>query len=611
MLDSGYRISDLKSIPVTGESCKFKNKIALDNTYFLGYAHTVYGITYNTNNYKIPLAAIRDDFKGYIGVESLVAPWSEQMKLWHGTWNNPVVHNKSYVWIWTEDYHAHEHYNPEKFADLENSYYVIKDAPFPFETGELHNREERGELPAVTCPDGTPASVNAIIKAADPYPESNKIVTKNYIDERLASKRFIEVATDFWVRDYDCAYVIRASELAKLDAENPVIKIHLPDSFNKKAIHNKLDFTLLIEGTESTKLRSTNWVSALTVNPSWEIYYKDELVKHAWLNDGNNVAPDITEDYLYGNARYCVFRFETATDKVIALPVEEVIDGTKVTTKYDASAETSIYIYCENLIYRSKGINTVNGFKGTSLDIASANNTVLVNTTLEGSLIKVDLATKIVGERGITVTPPSLSVNDEGIQDSYWKIGLENNSIIGDEYIYTTTGGETIEISLNHERFKINGSSHITINKPNADNPTEWEVALNTDKFKITGDEYISVNKTSDTEWELALTYEPSTPTPTPEPSPFKHKIHQISADETITLVESYEKTYWSNNASQNLTFDAAGLETNETIDVTLYLYTQNDMTITGDIKWAMRLDNGSPTFISNRLYAITFSYIP
>ena len=68
MLESGYRISDLDNIPVTDVNSKFKDKIALDNTFLLSYSHTVYGINYNKHNYKIPLSSLRDDIKGYIGV---------------------------------------------------------------------------------------------------------------------------------------------------------------------------------------------------------------------------------------------------------------------------------------------------------------------------------------------------------------------------------------------------------------------------------------------------------------------------------------------------------------------------------------------------------------
>ena len=214
MLDSGFRISDLNNIPVNGKDGKFKNRIALDNTYLLSYAHTVYGINYNKHNYKIPLMSIRDDIKGYIGIESLVAPWSEQLKLWHGSWQHPAARNKSYVYQWTEDDKLHEHYAPEKFNDKENSYYIIKDAPFPYESGELNNRN-RGEKPSSEISEGlgyANTSINVPIKTADPHPDTNKIVTKAYVDERLASKRLVEVSTDFYVRDYDCTYGVYQKE---------------------------------------------------------------------------------------------------------------------------------------------------------------------------------------------------------------------------------------------------------------------------------------------------------------------------------------------------------------------------------------------------------------
>lgn len=266
MLESGLKISNLPTIPINSKNSNFKNKIGLENTFFLSYAHSTYGINYNKQNYKVPLNALREDFRGYIGLESLVAPWSEQLKLWHGYWNN-VDKNKSYVYEWKISERNHEHYAPQKFCDLENSYYIIKDAPFPFETEDLNNRG-RGECSSVEQSDGIAYinnSINTPIQAGDPYPDSNKIVTKSYIDERLAGKRLIEVHHKFYVRDYDCTYVIRASEF---DKSVDKIKIYLPEGYKKRSLHNKIEFTLLIEG----KLVNNSYIPPTENKIEWEIW---------------------------------------------------------------------------------------------------------------------------------------------------------------------------------------------------------------------------------------------------------------------------------------------------------------------------------------------------
>ena len=71
MSELGYKISDLDIIPLTGKDCEYPGRIAIDNTYFMGYAQTVFGTRYNTHNYQIPLSALRKDFVGYIGIETL------------------------------------------------------------------------------------------------------------------------------------------------------------------------------------------------------------------------------------------------------------------------------------------------------------------------------------------------------------------------------------------------------------------------------------------------------------------------------------------------------------------------------------------------------------
>ena len=280
ILETGYRISDLNAIPTTGIECAQKNKIALDETYMLGYANTIYGIKYNRNNYKIPLKSIRDDIKGYIGIESLVAPWSEQMKFWHGLWNDTANKNRSYVYEWSEEEANHPHYMPEKFADLENSYYIIRNAPFPYETGDNNNRGERGEIiPEVNIEGDNIISTNKPLAAGDPYPDSNKLVLKSYVDERLASKRLVDVKTEFWVRDYDCSYVIRANELIEatknMTSDEPlIIKIHYPDKFEDRVKNNNLEFSLLVEGIE-TESGANIYKPAIENLVEWELYDSD------------------------------------------------------------------------------------------------------------------------------------------------------------------------------------------------------------------------------------------------------------------------------------------------------------------------------------------------
>ena len=446
MLESGLKISNLPTIPINSKNSNFKNKIGLENTFFLSYAHSTYGINYNKQNYKVPLNALREDFRGYIGLESLVAPWSEQLKLWHGYWNN-VDKNKSYVYVWDIPERNHEHYAPQKFCDLENSYYIIKDAPFPFETEDMNNRDT-GECPSSELSDGIAYinnSINVPLRAADPYIGSNKLVTKSYIDERLGSKRLIEVYPEFRIRDYDCTYIIRAANFT--DTVNK-IKIQLPENYDKRSLHNKIEFTLLIEGKYDEVKKC--YIPPTKNEIEWEIVTHDNVsIIPTWLNSTANEQVDIRDEYLYSNARYLIFRFETVTGDIQTTPITTRIDGEDIITKYDITVNYNINILCENLLYRSKGIEKVNDKKATHLKIVSDDNTVIPDTSLitnqEDSIITVNLSTDIRSDdESIEITKPTSS-------NKYWNLKYQPpfTEISGDDYISTILTDKNYNISFN------------------------------------------------------------------------------------------------------------------------------------------------------------------
>ena len=448
MLESGFRISDLQNIPVHKINCPRKNKIALDNTFILSYSHTVYGINYNKQNYKIPLNTLRDDLKGYIGIESINAPWSNQLKLWNGTWES-TDKNKSYIYEWNERDRNDINYSPNKFSDLENSYYIVSDAPFPFETEDLNNRD-RGEIPSSEIGEGIAYcnnSINTPIKAADPHPDSKKLVTKSYIDERLAGKRLVEVSTDFYVRDYDCTYIIRAEELQKNNFDK-IIKVHLPENYNKRSIHNKLEFTLLVEGKWDNN--SKIWIPAIKEDVNWKVFDFDEKeIEPMWLNADQ---PKINDEYLYSNARYLVFRFETITGNletvsssdipaVSVTPIVEETEAGDIVVDYNVVANYDVTILCENLLYRNNntGIERVNDKGGTYLDIVSKKNTIVPTTTLSGSRITVNLETDIrSSDNSVIITKPSAS-------KKYWDLSVE---IPDTTDIQSTDNSVTVNIPL-------------------------------------------------------------------------------------------------------------------------------------------------------------------
>ena len=609
MIDSGYRISDLSNIPVSSGTDKLKNKIVLDNTYILSYSHTVYGINYNKQNYKIPLTSLRDDIKAYIGVESLVAPWSEQMKLWHGVWCDTTSRNKSYIYKWKPEEFAHEHYSPEKFSDLENSYYIIKDAPFPFETGDLNNREN-GEKEAETLDDGTVVSTNLPIKAADPYPESNKIVTKKYIDERLASKRIVEVTTDFRVRDYDCTYIIRSEELIKAEAETSpaTIRIHFPESYSSRILHNKLAFDILLEGVKQDDI----WKPAVTKDVNWEFYMPDgTLVNHVFLNSSENDLPIANDPKLYSNSQYLIFRIESITDHIDHEDVIETIAGVDVVTGHTVTPKAEVYILCENLLYRETIIEYVNGHTGDILQIESNDSSVLIDTSSKGGTVTVDLKTDIRSADDL------VEVEQPTEDKKFWGLSINKGSLpvvdSVDEIINVEFNDNSYDISVNRDKLPtarkvLEGDNTIDI-QTNTDG--DYEVSVNREVVKtvVNGDgTFISAEKDASFDsdvWNLSF-----------NDTAVKCRKHLDEVGGTIDIPSSYNKQYWSAASNLNITFRDLESIGNEVMEIHLLYKPTEAGTLLGwlegynkELQWAMNTE--SPTFKPGRLYSITFTCIP
>lgn len=656
MLESGYRISDLNNIPVTGAECTHKNKIALDETYMLGYAHTVYGIKYNRNNYKIPLKSIREDIRGYIGIESLTAPWSEQMKFWHGLWQDTTSKNRSYVYEWKETETNDPHYMPEKFADLENSYYIIRNAPFPYETEDCNNRGERGEITPVLNAEGENIiSTNKKLEAADPHPDSNKLVLKSYVDERLASKRLIDVKTEFWVRDYDCNYVIRAEDLIAgaetVGTDEPlIIKIHYPDKFEERVKNNNLEFTLMVEGVE-TEEGSGIYKPAITNLAKWELYDSEgKQLNICWLNKTDEdviVIPNLHEPRLYDNARYMIFSFRTITDKVENYDKVEIVDGKEEKTGEYTKASYMVYAACENMLYRNRSVITVNDEIVQHLYLTSSDNSININSTSNAGSLNVDL-----------------TVNQE--LPTYDIVSSDNSIIIN-----TTEDGKhtTFDVSVpepeKQKEIEILSSSSVKVKEVHTDNTKfyqlestypgivamdpgiiiedtngTWEVSSN---FTIEGGDNVNVEEieidTDDVKkkgWKISATIPPC-----------EYEELTIEAGDNI-IVEKLdaedENKGWKVSAEvpptkvilkdlpeiidfavvRNEVYKISGSPTintltdnlieNETAVTKVYFDSRNnaeDVYINGEINWVMTKDGTSPAFKPNRLYCISLTALP
>lgn len=630
MLEAGYKISDLNSIPLTGKECAWPGRIAIDNTHFLSYAQTVYGTRYNKQNYKVPLSALRNDIKGYIGVESVNAPWAGSIRFWAGLWEDDARPNKSYIKEWGESDKLHPHYNPDKFSDtnIENSYFIIDDQPFPFELENHNNRVDRGEKEGkIDKATGTHLSINVPLKAADPRPDSKKIVTKQYVDERLASKRLIEVGADFWVRDYDCVYVIRPDEIKNASS----IKIRYPEEFAKRAQHNRLEFTVLVEGVK----KGNEWISAApNKNIPWRIYNADSdtplTTSPLWLSNNSDEisATIIGDNNLYKNAQYLLIRFQTVTHEIKDSVIKdaESIDNESF-DKLIVTPEFSVYMMCENILYKR------NGF---TLELVGKGNVSVTPISSSSSYAKfeIDVADMVlVSNKGTIAITPTDNGYSLDLSSPLVKVESTDKSLIVTPSTDNNTGEKVYNLSLSHPLTNIaciDGS--ISVNKTN--DSRGWNISTNIPEVKqinLTGKGAVTCTKTS-TDADSNIAWDIKAPTILINGS---NGIAITSTNSSTNLTKTFTVTNaiktLSNAATNTIDFSKSNIEyyilasgnisinyttallgTSDIPSIILYVKTTADIEITNnDIQWAMSKDNTRPILRKNRLYQISLTRLP
>lgn len=635
MSELGYKISELDVIPLTGKDCDYPGRIAIENTHFMGYAHTVFGTRYNTHNYQIPLSALRKDFMGFIGLEGLNAKWTIPTKIWSGKWKDNNV-NTSYVKLWKPSEANLPYYNEEKFSDLNNSYYIIQDLPFPFEEGSNTNRgtnengKNLGEKDAVINDEfNIVTSINLPIAEADPAPDSHKIPTKSYVDERLAAKRIVEVGTEFWVRDYECTYIIREADIKTASA----IKIHYPTAFAERLLHNRIEFNVLVEG----HFNGNKWESAVPEKDiPWELYEEDILLnnKLIWLGNADNALVNdvIGDSGYYQNARYLKFRLETVTNENKLVEGETLYSEGRAYPTKKIIPDYCIYLTCENLLYKAGE---------TDISISSSNSKLSVSGN---SRIGYTLTNNVKSGKNIEVTSSgtvnstlkggaNIEITSDGTINSTFKGGT-NIEITGDGTINSTLKGGT-NINIDDEG-KINSSftagNNIEISDtgvisaiiPTVDIPDATNITSSNKSITITkgdastwdlkvnhsGDDYIKLTESTDgTKYSFNI-----------------NKLYNIretvTSNSTLVIHELDNKIYYSttNNLALKLSFANSTSATNAKKFTLIYNpTTDSNITISNSggsknitTKWAMKENDPfiSPVFIGGRTYSITFTYI-
>lgn len=616
MSELGYKISELDVIPLTGKDCDYPGRIAIENTHFMGYARTVFGTRYNTHNYQIPLSALRKDFTGFIGLEGLNAKWTIPTKIWSGKWKDNNV-NTSYVKLWKPSEANLPYYNKEKFSDLNSSYYIIQDLPFPFEEGSNTNRgtnengKNLGEKDAVTNNEfNIVTSINLPIAEADPAPDSHKIPTKSYVDERLAAKRIVEVGAEFWVRDYECTYIIREADIKTASA----VKIHYPTAFTKRLLHNRIEFNVLVEG----HFNGNNWESVVPEKDiPWELYEGDTLLnnKLIWLGNADNslVSDVIGDSGYYQNARYLKFRLETVTNENKLVEGETLYSEGRAYPTKKIIPDYCIYLTCENLLYKA-GETDISIRPGNAKLSVSGNSRIgytLTNNVKSGTNIKVTadgtVNSTLKGGTNIEITSggainstlkggANINIDNEGRINSSFTAG--NNIEISDTGVISAV---IPAVDIPDATNIKSSNKSITVTGGGA---SPWDLKVN-----HSGDDYIKLTESDGTKYSFNI-----------------NKLYNIretvTSNSTLEIHELDNKIYYSttNNLTLKLSFANSTSAINAKKFTLIYNPTSNsNITISNSggsknitTKWAMKENNPtiSPVFIGGRTYSITFTYI-
>ena len=188
------------------------NKLQYDH-YLMSYAVTNSGLSAFNKNYKVPVHALREDFKSYIGFENAKGQWRQLTRFWVGDWykenitqnNDETVKSgdkvNSYLYNWSLKEIGHEDYILNKFGDEKHEghadvlpterVFIVKNAPIPCEYNYATLFIKRDK-------DGNPmkddkGNLMRVEVANDPYPYLTKIVDKNYIDNRFNGIRIVNV----------------------------------------------------------------------------------------------------------------------------------------------------------------------------------------------------------------------------------------------------------------------------------------------------------------------------------------------------------------------------------------------------------------------------------
>lgn len=303
--ETGVKISQFPEAPVNMTS--FRHKLELKHR-IISWAPSYYGISTISKNYQISLDSLRNDFKGFIGIDNAKGNYQNYLTIWKGNWSDVNDRTNSYIYTWDDNESFNKDYIRNKHGidatydtnALTDRIFILDTAPWPLQSTDDN-----------VNPYGSSR------QGVDPNPKTKKIVNKDYVDERHNGFRKVEKAENplqptqegsiLEIRPYTCFY-----QYSNPPAINKTTGVHTIDIRDSQTMqdgrtikemieHNRVPFYIRLTNNDSYhkidgehKCNLEILVNGSKENVVWS--YEDELIEIVRQNrnikkaDGGSIA---------------------------------------------------------------------------------------------------------------------------------------------------------------------------------------------------------------------------------------------------------------------------------------------------------------------------------
>ena len=246
--NTGNNISNLPNALIN--RLNWKGKLQYPH-YFMSYAEVNYGFGTINKNYKVSVGALREDFKGFIGVENAKGQWRHLSRFWVGDWykekevDGVTVGDKvnSYLYHWNSRDIGNDDYIVNKFGTETvanelptDRVFFVRNAPIPceYKYATLFTEPVVDEYGNFERDENNEIKFRTLTYVNDPHPDLMKIVDKDYVDNRFNGIRVVDVTdTVVSLQGYDVE-PIQPITIAETDIDTSVRDYPIIAQFKSK-----------------------------------------------------------------------------------------------------------------------------------------------------------------------------------------------------------------------------------------------------------------------------------------------------------------------------------------------------------------------------------------